>query len=347
MEVKWGVIGAGGIAKRRTIPGLVQAKNAKLVALMDIVPIDDLAKEYGISNIYQKEEDLLANPEVEAVYIATPVYLHHPQFLKAARAKKHILIEKPLALNLEQAEEMLQVAQENKIKVMEGYMMKFHPLHQQAKKLVAAGELGEIVMGRAQLSCWYPEIEGAWRQDPAKGGGGALIDMASHCFDLLADIIGPIKEVIAFTDTLTFKYPVEDSATTLLRFENGSHGVVDTFFNVPDAAGQDRLEIYGNKGSIQAEGTISQITAGKMFAYLSPEAKDYDPQQEKSSLNVEKKEIALIEPKNMYTAEIEYLSACIIEDKEPMINNLENGIRNLKVIMAAYESAKKGEKVSL
>ncbi|MFH1613401.1 MAG: Gfo/Idh/MocA family oxidoreductase [bacterium] len=347
MKVKWGIIGANGIAKRRTIPGLVQSKNAELIALMDVVSIDELAKEYNVKYVYDNVDALLENPNVDAVYIGTPVYLHFEQFLKAAKQGKHILLEKPLSLTLEEAEKMCEIVSQKNIKAMEGYMMRFHPFHQKAKKMLEEKQIGNIVMARAQLSCWYPDIDGAWRQDPSKSGGGALIDMASHCYNLLTNLVGKIKEVMVFTNTLTFKYPVEDSSTTLLRFENGAHGVVDTFFNVPDSAGQDRLEIYGNKGSIQAEGTISQITAGKMCAYINPEASAYDAQQEKSSLNVEKKEIFMEEAKNMYTAEIEYLSECIIENKKPEINTIEQGLQILKVIKAAYESAKTGKKITI
>jgi len=225
--------------------------------------------------------------------------------------------------------------------------MKVHALNATARGMVQRGDIGQVVFARAQLSCWYPPIEGAWRQDPELGGGGALIDMATHCYDLLQFIIGSkITEVFAFTDTLTHGYPVDDSSTTLLRFANGAHAVVDAFFNVPDSAGQARLELYGNKGSIQAEGTIGQAATGKMVAYLSDSAKDYDPQQSKDSLDVAVREIDYT-PVNMYAAEMDYLSRCIESGTPPTINTGEEGLRVLKVALAAYESAKTGCKVRI
>lgn len=346
--VKWGVIGAGGIADRRTIPGMMGAKNITLVAVMDISKeaTDRVAAKYGVSEKYYTVEDLLNDGDIDAVYIATPAYLHHDQAIAAANAGKHILLEKPLALTLKDGEDIVAACRERGVKLTEGYMMKFHALHRRAKDIVEEGLLGSLVMGRAQLSCWYPDLPGAWRQDPALGGGGALIDMATHCYDLLRLYMGRIKEVFAFTNTQTFHYPVEDSSTTLLRFESGAHGVVDCFFNVPDAAGQDRLELYGNKGSILAEGTIGQTGGGHMVAYLSSDAKAYDPQQSKTSLDVEVQEISA-EEVNPYTAEVEYLSDCILKDVEPTVNTGEDGLEIMRIVEAAYESGRTGKVVTL
>lgn len=328
------------------VPALAECKSSKVVAVMDVdkTATEEVAAQLG-ARAYFTESDLLADGEVQAVYIATPVFLHHKQVLEAAAAGKHVLVEKPLALTAEQAREMIDACDRANVFLTEGYMMKFHALNVKAREMVRAGDIGSVVFARAQLSCWYPDIPGAWRQDPKLGGGGALIDMATHCYDLLQHVIGSkITEVFAFTDTLTHKYPVDDSSTTLLRFENGAQAVVDAFFNVPDSAGQDRLELYGNKGSIQGEGTIGQAPTGKMVAYLSDSGKDYDPQQSRTSLDVDVREIDYT-PVNMYAAELDYLSGCIESGTPPTLNTGEEGLRVLQVALAAYESAKTGCKV--
>ncbi len=342
--VNWGIIGCGGIARRRVVPALPECGSSKVVAVMDAdrTATDEVAAEIG-ARAYYGEAELLADPEVQAVYIATPVYLHHGQVIQAAKAGKHVLVEKPIALTVEQAGEMIRECKAAHVFFTEGYMMKYHALHQKAREMVANGDIGSVVFARAQLSCWYPDIPGAWRQDPALSGGGALIDMATHCYDLLQYIIGSqVVDVFAHADTLTFKYPVDDSSTTIIRFANGAHAVVDAFFNVPDCAGQDRLEIYGNKGSIQAEGTIGQSGLGKAVAYLSDSGKDYDPQQAKGSLDVEARAIDFT-PVNMYAAELDYLSDCIESGKVPTVNTGEDGLAILKIAKAAYESAKTGK----
>ena len=346
--VKWGIIGCGGIARRRMVPAIPHMRETEFVAVMDAdaAVTDEVARQIGAVARYSTR-DLLADPEVRAVYIATPVYLHHDQVIEAARSGKHVLVEKPLALTVQQGEEMIAERRRANVYLVEGYMMKYHSLNAAAAEMVAAGSIGKVVFARAQLSCWYPPIPGAWRQERALGGGGALMDMATHCYDLLEFTIGSrIKEVFAFTDTLTHNYPVDDSSTTLLRFENGAHGVVDAFFNVPDSAGQDRLELFGDKGSIQAEGTIGQVPTGKMVAYLSDSAKDYDPQQSKDSLDVTVREITR-EPVNMYAAEADYLSGCITSGTAPAVNTGESGLHILKVATAAYSSAATGRKIQL
>ena len=346
--VNYGIIGCGGIARRRMVPAMPECKRSRLAAVMDVNAdaVREVSAQTGAKG-YMTETELLADPNVQAVYIATPVYLHRRQVVEAANAGKHVLVEKAIALDESEAKDMIAACKNAGVYLTEGYMMKFHDLHQKAALMVRNGDVGEVVFARAQLSCWYPDIPGAWRQEPGKGGGGALIDMASHCYDLLQYIVGSkIAEVFAFTNTLTFKYPVEDSSTTLLRFESGAHAVVDAFFNVPDAAGQDRLEIYGNKGSIQAEGTISQLPVGKMVAYLSDSAGDYDPHQNKTGLDVAVRQIEG-SPANMYAAQLDYLSECIETSTPPTINTGEEGLDILRVIKGAYESAATGRKVVL
>ena len=340
MRVKWGVIGACGIAGRRTIPeGIIPARNAELVALMDIDEkrLREAAKKHENVRCYTKEEDLLKDKEIEAVYIATPIHLHHRQSLMAARARKHILLEKPIAMNLREAEEIMSICKENKVKLTLGYMMRYHSYHQKIKEMLDEGKLGKLVMGRAQLTSWYPPIEGAWRQEPTLGGGGSLIDMGSHCIDLLELFMGEVVEVSCYTGNLVQDYAVEDTAVALLRFKEGALGVIDNHFNIPDASSENRLEIYGSKGSILAKGTIGQESSGHIVQIIEKEKKGYKAEQKREETKEE--EISL-KSVNMYQSEIEDFSRCILEDSQPSFAG-EDGLRNLKIILAAYESAKK------
>lgn len=341
--VHWGVIGCGGIADRRTIPGLMQASNARLVAVMDQVPevTRRVQQKYGVPRAYDTVEALLADPEVEAVYIATPVHRHHEQVLAAASAGKHVLVEKPLALTTAQGREMVAACQAAGVYATEGYMMKFHALHRRAKEIIESGVLGKVVLLRAQLSCWYPDMPGAWRQVPELGGGGALMDMATHLYDLLRWFAGEVVEVSALTDTLVFGYAVEDASSTLLRFASGAHGYVDAFFCVPDASVLNRLEVNGSRGSLLAEGTIGQGSEGTMVAYLEPGDRGYDAQQAREAAAVAPQPVTA-EPVNPYTAEVEYLSRCIETRQPPELNTLEEGVRTLAIAEAAYRSARTG-----
>jgi len=349
MAVKWGVIGCGGIAYRRTIPGMMEASNLELAAVMDVdrEATDKVAAEFNVPVKYYTEEELLADDNIEAVYIGSPVFAHKQQVLKAATAGKHILCEKPLGMNVKEIQEMVAACKSAGVYLMEGYMMKFHSLHQKAREIVQSGSIGKIVMGRAQLSCWYPDMPGVWRQDPKLGGGGSFIDMGTHLCDLLEYIIGDtIVEVASFNSTQAFKYPVEDSSSTILMFKGGTHGLVDAFFCIPDAAPKEVLEIYGTQGSILAKHTIGQMPGGEMEAYMIPEGITYDASQSKESANVERREITA-EPVNMYAAETQYLSDCVLNKKPPEINTGEDALHIAKVTTAVYESTREKKVVAV
>jgi len=348
LSVNWGVMGAGGIADRRTIPeGIAPADNSKLVAVMDVKSdlVERVARKYEVGKFYTREEDLVKDGDVDVVYIASPTYLHRKHVEMAAKAGKHVLCEKPLALNLEDCRKTVRFCKRAGIKLMVGFMMRFHSCHQKAREIIADEIIGHPVMGRAQLTCWYPPIENAWRQDHKLGGGGALIDMGIHCIDLLRMFFGEVSHVTAFADTITHTYPVEDTATTILRFRSGAHGIVDNYFNIPDAAAQNFLELYGTRGCILAKGTIGQSSTGKLTIYTSEAAKGYEATQTRAQTGIRIEEV---EPpvRNIYRAEIEHLSDCILKDLEP-INSGDESIKDQQVVSAAYKSAETGRVVHI
>ncbi|MDQ0289055.1 Gfo/Idh/MocA family protein [Oligosphaera ethanolica] len=339
-KVRFGIIGAGGIARRRTIPGMLQAENIEVRAVMDIVNAQEIADEFKVPRAYNSLNALLADPEIDAVYIATPVNRHLTQIMAAAACGKHILCEKPLTMNSADAAVAVAACKKAGVYLQEGYMMTFHGAHQAIRQLIAAGKIGKVVYMRAQLSCWYPPIPGAWRQDPAQGGGGALIDMATHLYDLLAFFAGPINRVVAFTGRQVQGYQSEDSSTTLLEFAGGAHGTVDAFFCIPDEASRTRLEIYGSQGSIFAEGTIGQSQGGTVEGIFGIGAGGYDAAQTKDvARSFAPVPFAELNP---YTAECAAFADCILNKRPPQVNNGDNAIRIMKITEAAYTSAKDG-----
>ena len=344
-QVNFGVIGAGGIAFRRTIPGMLKARHCRLVAVMDPVGVERVAAEFGVARAYTKEADLLADPEVQAVYVASPVHCHARQIVMAAEAGKHVLCEKPLTLNLKQAQEAVAACRRHKVLLQEGYMMKFHGAHARIKELIEAGRLGKIVSMRAQLSCWYPRIEGAWRQDPKLGGGGALIDMATHLYDLLEYFAGPIRRVAALVGTLVQDYRSDDASTTLLEFRSGAHATIDCFFCIPDEASRTRLEIYGSQGAILSEGTIGQGKGGKLEGIFGLGDAGYDAAQDKGKAQTFQR--IPFPAVNPYTAECDYFAECILAGRQPAVNNARNALRVLAVAQKAYASARSHKVISV
>jgi predicted dehydrogenase len=343
-KIKWGVIGSGGIARRRTIPeGITQASNAELVAVFDpnTEANEAVAKQFNVRAVNSVAK--LLRSDIEAVYIASPPSAHRQQTAACAKAGKHVLSEKPLGITVPQACGMIAACQQAGVKLGTAFMMRFMAQHQAALKLIRDGKLGKPVFGRAQLSCWYPPMPGAWRQDPKTGGGGSLMDMGGHCIDLLEMFFGPVQAVSCFTNRTVQSYESEDSAVASLFFENGALGVVDTFFCMPDEASQNRLELYGSLGSILAKGTIGQGAAGEMVAFLKEGGAGYDAQQARADGG----SIVINPPPfNTYRAEIEEFSAAIIENREPA-NNAALGLQSQRVLAACYKSARTGKAIRL
>ena len=342
--IKWGVIGSGGIAKRRTIPeGIMTAGNARLVTVYDINPEvnQEVAAQFSAKAVNSVDE--LVNSDIDVVYVASPIINHFEHVLKAAIAKKHVFCEKPLGLTIEEAEEMIKICREEGVNLGTGFMMRFLSQHQEALQLIQENKLGKPVFCRAQLSCWYPPIEGAWRQEPSQGGGGSLIDMGSHCIDLLEMFFGQVKSVGCQVNNTIHSYKSEDSSVVTLVFENGAMGIVDTYFCIPDNSSKNVLELYGSNGSILASGTIGQGSSGKMTAYLEHDTGGYNAQQNRDNGNG-----MPIDPKaiNTYRAEIEEFSQAIIEGRAPK-NNSDIGLHSQKIIAACYESAKTGKFVEI
>ena len=344
--VKWGVIGAGGIADRRTIPeGIVPAHNSELAAVMDIdeAKAREVAGKYNVPKSYTSDTDLVNDPEVQAVYIATPVNVHARQVISAAEQGKHVLCEKPLALEIKDCRRIVEACRDAGVKLGVGLMMRFHECHRAIKGAIETGKIGRPVMARAQLTCWYPKIAGAWRQDPKLGGGGALMDLGVHTVDLLRMFLGEVESVTGFAENVVQDYPVDDSSVLLLKFRSGAQGVVESFFNIPDAAAQNALEIYGTKGCILAKGTIGQGSSGSFTIYSSTEDKGYEAVQTRDAGGMSVLKVSP-EAVNIYRAEIEAFADAILNDTDPPIS-AEDGIRSLAVVLAAYTSSAEGRAI--
>ncbi len=215
-------------------------------------------------------------------------------------------------------------------------MMKFHPAHGEIREAVQAGKIGKVVYARARLGCWYPDLPGAWRQDATLGGGGALMDLGSHLIDLLGWMLGPIRAVKAHCSTQLFSYAVEDSATVLVEFEAGTHGVVEAYFSMPDQVGVGVLELVGTRGRICAHNTIGQEGGGRMDWQLIPEQAGYESLQDKEATAATRSvEYAKTD---LYAAQLDYFSECILSGKAPALNGLEEGVETLSWIEKAYQS---------
>ncbi len=329
----WGVIGCGGIAEKRTIPeGIVPSPGCTVEAVMSPhqSTVDRVGDEFGVMGRYTDYVDLLRDPGVDAVYIASPNYAHNQQVLSAAEEGKHVLCEKPLGMDVGEVRDMISACERNEVKFSAGFMMRFHSCHREAKRIIDEGLLGEVVFARLHFGCWYPDMEGAWRQDPELGGGGCLMDLGIHGIDLLRMLLGDVTQVFAENRTTSFKYPVEDSSLVNLVFESGSLGVVDSFFNLRHSGTANALEIYGTQGYLKSIGSVGQESTGTVqYRDVSGRDRTVEP-----------------EPLNMYRGEVEDFKRAIEEGSDP-VNSGYEGLEDQKVVMGAYESSEKGRRVFL
>ncbi|HVV02549.1 MAG TPA: Gfo/Idh/MocA family oxidoreductase [Verrucomicrobiae bacterium] len=343
-KVRWGVVGSGGIARRRTIPeGILPSRNGELAAVYGTNQKTnaEVAAQFQARACGSLDE--LLKSEIDAVYIASPVKPHLEQVLACARARKNVLCEKPMGRTVLEVEEMVAACRGAGVHLGVAFMMRFHSQHQAALEIIRSGRLGKPVFGRAQLSCWYPPSPGAFRQDPELGGGGALVDLGSHCIDLLEMFFGPVIRLSCFINHTIHDYASEDSAVTMLSFANGALAAVDTFFCIQDDSSKNVLELYGSRGSILATGTIGQGSQGQMLAYFQDDSGNYEAGQTRVAA---RGSTIAPHPVNTYRAEIEAFGDTILEGK-PNLLSAESGLRNQRIMAACYESARSGRAVEI
>lgn len=345
-KVRFGIIGAGGIADRRTLPGMMLAKNVEVTAVMEVNAelAEKLRAKYSAKYAYTDAEELVKNPEVDAVYIASPVVFHCKQAMLAADYGKHILIEKPISMDIEEGEKLLEYCENKGVKVAAGFMMRFGAHVMNMKKAVEEGKIGQIVSGYSQFTLWLPQDAGNWRLVKAKSGGGSLMDMGVHCIDLIEYITGSrIVEVGAFNDTVVFDYDVEDSSTVILKLDNGAQCVVQTNFNIPDEVAKWRLEFFGTKGRLMGSNVIGQNDGGTLTGIFMNNVPGYDAQQD----HVDTKGVEIEgDFGNMYTREVESFADSILNDK-PLVVPATDALHVQKVIAAAYKSSEESKLIKM
>src|SRR5262245_41589707 len=256
MTIGFGIIGCGMISRFHA-KAVADIRGAKVVACQDAFPqaADKLADELGCT-AYHDLDALLADPDVEVVTICTPSGLHMEPAVAAAKAGKHIIVEKPLDITLKRCDAMIEAAKKAGVVLSTIFPSRFHESSQLMKQAIDKGRFGRLTMGDTYVK-WFRTQQyydsGAWRGTWKLDGGGALMNQAIHSVDLLTWLMGPVTEITAVTATLAHqKIEVEDVATATVRFANGALGVIEaTTAAFPGAL--KRVEIHGSEGSAVLE----------------------------------------------------------------------------------------------
>ena len=268
-KVRWGLIGCGDISRKRVAPALRDAPRSELfaVARAQADLAEDFAREFGADKHYADWRELIADPEIDAVYIATPVDLHSEQTIAAAQAGKHVLCEKPMALTTEECDRAAEACDAASVKLGIAYYRRFYPVLDRIKEIITSGEVGEPVL--AHINCFEtfnprPDEPRHWLIEKTRSGGGPMMDFGCHRIEVLLNLLGPIDGTLGFTDQVRLKRDVEDTAGAFFRFESGAHAAL----LVSHAAfeSQDTLDIFCGKGSLHVsvlnEGELRVVTAG-------------------------------------------------------------------------------------
>jgi 1,5-anhydro-D-fructose reductase (1,5-anhydro-D-mannitol-forming) len=245
--LNWIVIGIGDITIRRVIPAIQAEPRSTLYGVVTRDPAK--AAGYGVRT-WRTLDEALTDSAVQAVYVATPVFLHAPQTMQALRAGKHVICEKPMAMKEAEARTMVQVAEESGKLFGVAYYRRCYPKVQRAKQLLQQGAIGKPVVAELTNHMWFDGSGSrSWLVDPARAGGGPLFDIASHRIDVLNFLFGKPVQVSGQWSNVVHHYAVEDNATAMIEYENGVRGIVDVRWHSKIA--RDECRLRGTDGEIE------------------------------------------------------------------------------------------------
>ncbi|MDD4889601.1 MAG: Gfo/Idh/MocA family oxidoreductase [Phycisphaerae bacterium] len=326
MAIGWGILGCGTIADKRIAPAIAGSDNARLVAFCSraMERAADFAERHGADRGYDDLDDLIADPEVVAVYVATPNANHYAETIRLLAGGKHVLCDKPLALTSEQAEEMLAAAEASGTLLGVAHQMRYLPGLQQVRELIVGGELGKLLVLRTGFGYVSPPRD-IWRQKRALAGGGPLMDLGPHVVDALRWLAGEIVSVQGELTNALFNYEVEDTASAVLGFESGAIGLLDVGYSYSDAT----LTVIGSEGAARLDKAYGQAVDWELAVTIGGETARQAGRADRA-----------------YVDEIEDFSEAILADRPAPISGLD-GLRTIEVIEAIVESAESGERVEL
>jgi 1,5-anhydro-D-fructose reductase (1,5-anhydro-D-mannitol-forming) len=342
MTIGWGIIGIGRHPDLKVVPAMKSAAETALIAAFsrDRGRADAFARKHDLQAAYDSLQDLLRDPRVDAVYISSPNFLHAPHTKMAAEAGKHVLVEKPMALNVKDALEMVHVCRHNGVKLGVGFQLRHHPGHRKARGLIQDGVLGLITLVQGQF--FFPDPRGMvelprrtelsewWDKPEMVGWSYSIMGMGVHVIDLLQFLSGDsILEVAAMTNGQTAVKPLDDIAAIVLRFKNGVIGTACCGRRVPDS--ENDAMIYGTDGRIALRDTLRETFGGTLEATSS-------------TVNLE--EAYEKDPLSLYKRQVEAFNRAVQKDEDLDASGVD-GLRIVQITSAIIEAASTGRSVKI
>jgi predicted dehydrogenase len=318
--LRWGLIGCGDIARKRVAPALRDLDNCRLVAVNraqhDIA--EQFAREFGAGRWFKDWRDLLKDEEIDAVYIATPPHLHAEQTIAAAKAGKHVICEKPMALDAQACRRMIAACRGGGVRLSIAYYRHFYPAVDRVKQILDSGAIGKVVLAQIRaFENFRPEAEDPryWMVRKRQGGGGPLIDFGCHRIEVLLNILGAVSGARGSQGRLVTDWDVEDTSVSIFEFKNESRGMLAVSRAVQEP--QDSLDIYGSAGSIH----IPVLNSGSMMLITAEgECREDHPPH-----------------RNLHLPYIRAVTQAFLENREPPVPG-ETGLRVAEIIEEIYSS---------
>ncbi len=256
-QVCWGFIGCGEVTEKKSGPAFNQIEGSKVVAVMSrrAEKAQSYAERHGIARWYTDPQELVNDPEVNAVYIATPPSTHATYAIMAMKSGKAVYVEKPMASNYEDCCRINRIAEKTGVPCFVAYYRRYLPYFQKVKQLVLEGMVGKVVNVQIRFAVPprdldYNKTNLPWRVQADIAGGGYFYDLAPHQIDLLQEMFGPIIEAEGITANRGGLYQTEDSVSACFRFDSGLPGSGSWCFVAHESAKEDRIDIVGDRGSL-------------------------------------------------------------------------------------------------
>lgn len=329
--INFAIVGCGHIAKKH-IEAIQNIDKAQLVAICDTNQerLQEFSNAYGVRGFLSLDEMLNTVSLIDVVCICTPSGIHAPLAIKAANAKKHLIVEKPIALTIEDANAIIAACKGNNVKLAVVHPNRFRPAMQELKKVCGDGKFGKLSHVNATVrwnrnQAYYDQA--SWR-GTKEMDGGVLMNQAIHNLDLLLWLIGPVEEVQAYTATRLRKIESEDVAIAVIKFENGALGVIEAASTIYPKNYEESMSIFGEMGSVVVGGPNAN-----WIKHWIIEAFDEDQKQQLIK-QIEADPFGIPGHQRI----IEDMIIAINENREPVVSG-EDGKEALKLVLAVYRAA--------
>jgi len=322
-KLRWGVMGAAKIAMQHVVPAMQAGQHGRVeaIASRNLAKAEEAARWRGIPRAYGSYEALLAADDVDAVYIPLPNHLHVPWAIKALEAGKHVLCEKPLGLDADEARALQAAAgQHPELRAMEAFMYRFHPQWQRAVEIVATGDVGTVHTIQSFFS--YHNVDPGNIRNQAKMGGGALMDIGCYCISLARFLYRAEPRRVVSHVQRDAEFGTDHLASAVLEFEAGT----STFTVGTQLAPFQRVQVVGDAGRVAIE--IPFNAPADVPCRLWHQAEGETREE-------------LLGPANQYTLMADAFALAVLEDK-PVPTPLDDAVGNMAVIDAVFRSGEEG-----